>query len=46
MVDRADLIICYVEKEGGAWQAVECARKQGKVVISLTDGHQNYLKFL
>ncbi len=42
MVDRADLIICYIEHEkGGAWQTVEYARKQGKVVISLTDEHEN-----
>ena len=36
MVDRADLIICYIEHEkGGAWQAVEYAMKQGKTVINL-----------
>ena len=36
MVDRADLVICYVESEkGGAWQAVEYAVKQGKKVINL-----------
>ena len=36
MVDRADLIICYVEHEkGGAWQTVQYAIKQGKTVINL-----------
>ena len=36
MVDRADLIICYIEhKNGGAWQTVEYAIKQGKTIINL-----------
>ena len=38
MVDRADLIICYIEnKEGGAWETVEYAQKQGKAVINLSE---------
>ena len=38
MVDRADLIICYIEnKEGGAGETVEYAQKQGKAVINLSD---------
>ena len=38
MADRADLIICYIEnKEGGAWETVEYAQKQGKAVINLSD---------
>ena len=38
MVDRANLIICYIEHEkGGAWQTVEYAIKQGKTVINLAD---------
>ena len=38
MGDRADLIICYIEREkGGAWQTVEYAIKQGKTVINLAD---------
>ncbi len=38
MVDRADLIICYIEHEkGGAWQTVEYAIKQGKSVINLAE---------
>ena len=38
MVDRANLIICYIEHEkGGAWQTVEYAIKQGKTVMNLAD---------
>ena len=38
MVDRADLVICYVEhKSGGAWQTARYAIKQGKKVINLSD---------
>ncbi len=38
MVDRADLIICYIErKKSGAWQAVQYAMKQRKTVINLAD---------
>ena len=36
MVDRADLIICYIQHEkGGAWQTVKYAIAQGKTVINL-----------
>lgn len=36
MVDRADLIICYIEHEkGGAWQTVQYVIKQCKTVINL-----------
>ena len=36
MVDRADLIICYIEHEkGGAWQAIQYAMRQGKKIINL-----------
>ena len=46
MVDRADLIICYIEHEkGGAWQTVDYAMKQGKAVINLADEHKNNFKF-
>ncbi|MBQ3151068.1 MAG: hypothetical protein IJB86_07505 [Clostridia bacterium] len=38
MVDRADLVICYVEKnEGGARQTVRYATEQGKMVINLAE---------
>ena len=36
MVDRADLILCCIEREnGGAWQTVQYAMKQEKTVINL-----------
>lgn len=38
MVDRADLLICYVEKEsGGAYQTMQYALKAGKKVINIYD---------
>lgn len=38
MVDRADLIICYIEHEkGGAWQSVQYALKQNKNVLNLAE---------
>ena len=38
MVDRADLILCCIEREqGGAWQTIQYAIKQGKTVINLAD---------
>lgn len=37
MVDRADLVICYIEhKEGGAYKTVQYALMMGKTVIYLT----------
>ena len=45
MVERADLIICYIEHEkGGAWQTVDYAMKQGKAVINLSDEHESNSK--
>ena len=36
MADRADLIICAVERKcGGAWAAVSYAENQGKTIINL-----------
>lgn len=36
MVDRANLILCCIEHEsGGAWKAVQYARKQGKKIVNL-----------
>lgn len=36
MVDRADLLVCFVEKEsGGAYQTMKYAEKQGKPIINL-----------
>lgn len=38
MVDRADLVICYVEREkGGAWQTVQYAQKQKKTIHNLAE---------
>ena len=38
MVNRADLIICYIKrKKGGAWRTVDYAIKQGKAVINLIE---------
>lgn len=36
MVDRSDLVVCYVEHEsGGAYQTMAYAGKSGKTVINL-----------
>lgn len=36
MVDRADLVLCYIErKSGGAYQSVKYALRKGKRVINL-----------
>lgn len=41
MVDRADLVLCCIEREkGGAWQTVQYAIKQDKTVINLADNEQ------
>lgn len=38
MVDRADLVICYIEeKHGGAYRTIQYAKKQGKSIINLTE---------
>lgn len=38
MVDRADLIVCYIEHEkGGAWQTIQYALNQGKKIINLAE---------
>ena len=38
MVDRADLIICYVkENEGGAYSTIKYAKRQGKSIINLAE---------
>lgn len=36
MVDRAEIVICYVERaDGGAFQTMNYAKKRGKTVINL-----------
>ena len=38
MVDRADLVICYIEhKEGGAYKTIKYASEQNKPIINLAD---------
>lgn len=38
MVDRADLIICYIEeKHGGAYRTIQYAKKQRKNIINLAE---------
>lgn len=42
MVDRADFILCCIErKSGGAWQTIKYAQAQGKEIINLAEqmGH-------
>lgn len=39
MVDRADLVLCSIEREkGGAWTAVHYAQKQGRKVCNVFKG--------
>ena len=36
MVDRADLIVCYIEHQnGGAWQTIKYAMGHGKTILNL-----------
>lgn len=38
MAEQADLILCYIEREsGGAYKAVQYAKKLGKEVINLAE---------
>lgn len=38
MVDRADLIVCYIDhKSGGAYQTLKYAMKQEKEIINIAD---------
>ena len=38
MVDKADLIICFIEKEeGGAWQTLKYAKDKEKAIINLAE---------
>ncbi len=39
MVEECDLLVCYVEREsGGAYTALQYARKMGKEIINLAQG--------
>ncbi len=38
MVDRANLIICFIEEtSGGAYKTIEYAKKQNKIIINIAD---------
>lgn len=38
MVDKADLIICYIEKEeGGAWRTLKYAKDKEKAIVNLAE---------
>ena len=37
MVDRADVVVCYVRNQGGAYQAIAYAKEQNKRIINLLD---------
>ena len=38
MIDRSDLVICYIDhKSGGAYQSVKYAGKSGKAVVNVAD---------
>ena len=38
MAEQADLILCYIEREsGGAYKAVQYAKKLDKEIINLAD---------
>jgi predicted Rossmann fold nucleotide-binding protein DprA/Smf involved in DNA uptake len=38
MVDRSDMVICCIErKEGGAYQTIRYAEKQGKHIVNVAD---------
>ncbi|MGN0634504.1 MAG: hypothetical protein ACI4JW_11640, partial [Oscillospiraceae bacterium] len=38
IVDRSDLVICYIRhKSGGAYRTIQYAKKQGKKIVNLAD---------
>ena len=38
MAEQADLVICYIEREsGGAYKAVQYAKKLGKDIVNLAN---------
>ena len=38
MIDRADLVVCYIQhKSGGAYATIRYAEKQGKKIVNLAD---------
>lgn len=46
MVDRANLIISFIEKNfGGAYKTIEYAKKQNKAIINIAEGLKNQLTY-
>ncbi len=41
MVDRANLLICYVKEDGGAYKTMQYAIGKGKKVINLCEFENN-----
>lgn len=38
MVDQSDLVVCHIQhKNGGAYQTIQYAKKQGKKILNLAD---------
>lgn len=38
MVDRSDLVLCYIEKEsGGAYKTIQYAQQKNKLIINVAD---------
>ncbi len=38
IVDRSDLVVCYIQhKNGGAYKTIQYAKKQGKKIENLAD---------
>lgn len=38
MVDRSDLVVCYVKRPGGAYQTICYAEQKRKAIINLAEG--------
>ena len=41
MVERSDMVICYVIHKGGAYQSVQYAKKQNKKIINVAEHMDN-----
>ena len=46
MVDRSDLVVCYIEhNSGGAFQTVQYAKKKNKETVNLSDQKRTICQF-
>lgn len=46
MVDRSDLLVCYIEhNSGGAFQTVQYAKKKNKEIVNLSDQKRTICQF-